>query len=83
MVQRSVCAATKAENRGTKSRDYVVIAQAACPAILVECGFLTHAAEARRLNDVGHQEKLARGIAAGVKAFLQSRPAKPVVLAAK
>ena len=83
MVQRSVCAETKAENRGAKIRDYVVIAQSVCPAVLVECGFLTHAAEARRLKDAGHQEKLARGIAAGVKAFLQSRPAKPVVLAAK
>lgn len=83
MVQRSVCAETKAENRGAKNRDYVVIARSVCPAVLVECGFLTHAAEARRLKDAGHQEKLARGIATGVKAFLQSRPAKPVVLAAK
>ena len=83
MVQRSVCAETKAEDRGAKNRDYLVIEQAACPAVLVECGFLTQAEEAARLKDAAHQEKIARGIAAGVKAFLRSQPAKPVVLAAK
>ncbi|MBE7495707.1 MAG: N-acetylmuramoyl-L-alanine amidase [Verrucomicrobiaceae bacterium] len=82
-VQKHVCEATRAENRGIKDRGYVVISQAACPAVLVECGFLTNSAEAARLKDATHQEKLAQGIATGVKRFLQSRPAGSVVLAAK
>ena len=83
VVQRSVCAATNAEDRGARNRDYIVIAQAVCPAVLVECGFLTHSAEAGRLKDAAHQEKLARGIATGVKIFLQGRPTKSVVVAEK
>ncbi|MFM2167317.1 MAG: hypothetical protein RIS79_1688 [Verrucomicrobiota bacterium] len=82
-VQRCVCAETQAENRGTKERDYVVIEQAACPAVLVECGFLTNSEESRRLKDAAHQEKLARGIASGVKLFLQAKPAMAAVLAEK
>ncbi|MBL9130599.1 MAG: N-acetylmuramoyl-L-alanine amidase [Verrucomicrobiaceae bacterium] len=82
-VQKCVCAAAPGENRGIKNRDYLVIAQATCPAVLVECGFLTNTTESARLKDAKHQEKLARGIATGVKLFLQSRAAAPVVLASK
>jgi len=78
-VQRCVCAESRAENRGTKARDYAVIQAASCPAVLVECGFLTNPQEARRLKDAAHQQKIARGIAAGVKLFLQARPAAAVV----
>lgn len=82
-VQRCVCEETRAENRGTKDRDYVVIEEATCPAVLVECGFLTNSEEATRLKDVKHQEKIARGIASGVKLFLQAKPAVAAVLAEK
>ncbi len=83
LVQRCACDESQAANRGTKQRDYVVIEEARCPAVLVECGFLTNATEARRLKDKAHQEKLARGIASGVKLFLQSKPAIAAVLAEK
>ena len=36
-----------------------------CPGILVECGFLSNAEEAARLQNSGHQVKLAVAIAAG------------------
>ncbi len=39
---------------------------AACPAILVECGFLSNAAETRLLQEPSHQTKLAVAIAAGL-----------------
>jgi N-acetylmuramoyl-L-alanine amidase len=82
-VQRCVCQETRADNRGIKERDYVVIEEAASPAVLVECGFLTNPEEATRLKDEKHQEKIARGIAAGVKLFLQAKPAVAAVLAEK
>ena len=37
-----------------------------CPAILVECGFLSNAAETEKLTEPDHQKKLAVIIAAGV-----------------
>lgn len=82
-VQRMVCAATGAVNRGTKARGYAVVAQAACPAVLVECGFITSAAESAKLKEEGYRGKVAAGIAQGVVLFLQARPGQaPVVVTA-
>jgi len=83
VVQRCVCAEAKGENRGVKNRDYLVIEQSVCPAVLVECGFLTNITESLRLKDAKHQASLAKGIATGVKLFLQSRPTPPVVATVK
>lgn len=82
VVQRLVCGATKAENRGIKARDYAVVARAACPAVLVECGFITSASESVRLKQAGYRDKVAGGIASGVVLFLQSRATRPGVIAA-
>ncbi len=82
MVQRMVCAVTKAENRGTKARDYAVVARAACPAVLVECGFITSAREVVRLKEAGYRDKVAEGIARGVVLFLQTRVTVTKVVAA-
>jgi N-acetylmuramoyl-L-alanine amidase len=71
VVQRVVCGATRAENRGIKARDYAVVARAACPAVLVECGFITSSGESVRLKQAGYRDKVADGIARGVVLFLQ------------
>ena len=42
-----------------------------CPAILVECGFLSNAQETERLQDANYQKRLAISIAAG---FLSADP---------
>lgn len=73
-VQRMVCTATKAQNRGTKARSYAVVAQAPCPAVLVECGFITSATESARLKRDAYRDQIAAGIARGVALFLQTRP---------
>ncbi len=81
-VQRMVCASTKAQNRGTKARSYAVVSQASCPAVLVECGFITNKAEAARLKRAGYGDKIASGIAQGVVLFLAARPSQPKLVAA-
>ncbi len=73
-VQRSVCAGTKAQNRGTKARSYAVVAQAACPAVLVECGFITSDLESVRLKRESYRDQVAAGISRGVALFLQTQP---------
>lgn len=80
-VQRMICAATKAQNRGTKARSYAVVSQASCPAVLVECGFITNAAEAARLKRPDYGDKVASGIAQGVALFLAARPARAELIA--
>lgn len=82
MVQRLVCSTTKAGNRGTKARDYAVVARAVCPAVLVECGFITSASESVRLKETAYRDRLADGIARGVVLFLQTQPTKAALVAA-
>ena len=78
LVQRHVCLATGAPNRGTKERSYIVVHGATCPAVLVECGFISNPKEAALLRTSAYQEKLARGIANGVAGFLVARHLDPL-----
>ena len=73
IIQRRAIAATKAEDRGIKDSQLIVVMRTPCPAALVECGFLTHTEEARRLNREEYQDKLTKGIADGVVEFLKGR----------
>lgn len=73
LIQRHASLGTQAEDRGIKDSKLVVVVQTPCPAALVECGFLTHGEEVRRLQKKDYQEKLTRGIADGVIEFLKSR----------
>lgn len=77
VIQRIVCKRTGAENRGIKERNYTVIHCTACPSVLVECGFMTDAAEAARLKRADYRERLALGVADGVRAFLCAQSLKP------
>lgn len=73
IIQRRAIAATKADDRGIKDSQLIVVMRTPCPAALVECGFLTHTEEARRLNREEYQDKLTKGIADGVVEFLKGR----------
>ena len=42
-----------------------------CPAVLVECGFLSHPEEERLLQDEAYQRTLAEAVAQGVIAYLE------------
>jgi len=74
-------------DRGLKRARFIVLRDlAACPGLLVECGYLSHKEEARTINDPAHREKLAATISAGIGAFNQrlidlaaarARPATP------
>lgn len=47
-----------------------ILERSQAPAILIECGFLSNAAEAARLADNAYQEKLAFTIYCGITSFL-------------
>ena len=57
--------------RGVRPHDkrLIVLNHHARPAVLVECGFLTNASDAERLNTVAYRERLAAAIAQGIVAF--------------
>ncbi len=70
MIQRRVSAATGAADRGARDSRLYVVLHAACPAVLVECGYLTNEEECGHLKQEAYKEKLAAGIADTVRQYL-------------
>jgi len=70
-VQRGVLAATGAADRGiVKRSDLTGFNWANVPAVLVETGFLTNPGDWQRLHSAAYQQRLAVGLANGVRAFV-------------
>lgn len=44
------------------------------PGILLECGYLNHSSDRAKLQDAGYRTKLAAGIVAGLKAYIEGTP---------
>ncbi|MCX6873981.1 MAG: N-acetylmuramoyl-L-alanine amidase [Verrucomicrobia bacterium] len=59
-------------DRGVKSARYYVIRNTTIPAILVECGFVSNAAERSRMKSAWFRDSLARGIAEGIVRYRNS-----------
>ncbi len=71
-LQKALVARTGAEDRGVKRARFAVLRELNCPGVLLELGFISNAAEERRLGSAAYQEKLARAIAEGVVAYRRS-----------
>jgi N-acetylmuramoyl-L-alanine amidase len=70
-IQRAVVRATGAADRGLVQRgDLTGFNWADVPAVLVETGFLSNPAERRLLQSGAYQQRVARGLLAGVGAFV-------------
>lgn len=65
-VQRMLVNYVKFEDRGVKHGRLYVLRNAVCPAILVECGFLSHPSEGRLLADKNMQDRIASSILSGI-----------------
>ena len=62
------------ENKGRveKANDnYFLIMNVTCPAVIVECGFLSNEDEAKLLSDNAYQDKIAKIIVDGIREYLQ------------
>ena len=71
-VQRAVLAATGARDRGVVRRsDLTGFNWANVPAVLVETGFLSNAKDSQLLHTPSYQQRIARGLANGVAAFVK------------
>ena len=72
-VQRALVRATGARDLGTIERtDLTGFNWANVPAILVETGFLSNARERALLRTPSYQQRIARGLAAGVSVFVST-----------
>ncbi len=75
-LQESLIARLQPERqRAANAGDYYVLRNTALPAALVECGFLSNAAEERKLLDAAYQQRIALAVADGLETWLSLRPA--------
>ena len=72
-VHRRIAPAIHTENRGVKFARYHVIKNASQPAVLVEGGFLTNAAERRRCLTGSYRQALAASIGQGILDYKAAR----------
>lgn len=70
LVQQSLAAKHPGPNRGVKQAGFAVLARAYMPAVLVEVGFGTNAADAAWMNSVAGQREIAVSIADAVWEYL-------------
>lgn len=69
-VQAALVAATGFKDRGVKnSREFYVLRHTLCPALVVECGFMSNAKEGEALFDPRVQDAIAVGIAKPFELF--------------
>lgn len=61
-------------DRGIKRARFAVLNHAPCPAVLVECGFLTNPTDAAQIRADAFRDRLADGIARGILAYKQTFP---------
>ena len=74
LVQRELIRATGARDLGLQRRsDLTGFNWADVPVLLTEVGFLSNPAESRLLHTAGYQQRVARGLTAGVAAYLAKR----------
>jgi N-acetylmuramoyl-L-alanine amidase len=58
-----------AEDRGVKQAPFYVLAGARMPAVLLEVGFVSNAAEGQRLATAAYQERVAQAVVDGIAAW--------------
>jgi N-acetylmuramoyl-L-alanine amidase len=70
-VQEAMVKKTRRLSRGVKQAGFYVLAGAYMPSILVEISFISNVTEEKLLRSSKFQERIARGIADGIKEFLR------------
>ncbi len=70
-VHENVLRTTGQPDRKVRQAGFYVLSKAYMPAILIEVGFISNPAEARRLASPSFQDRIARGIARGILRYIR------------
>ncbi len=65
---------TPLHKRRVEQAGFMVLKSPDIPSILVETGFISNPAEARKLQTAGHQQALVRSMHSGIRQFFQENP---------
>jgi len=76
LVHKSLLNRTKAPDRGLKHARFEVLKLAPCPALLVECGFVSCPAEEKRLMSSQYLDTIAEGLHDGILNAIRELTAK-------
>lgn len=68
-LHRHLLAKLKTQDRGYKRARFAVLRLVDCPAVLVEAGYLSNDAEARRIADPAFRGDIAEAIVAGIQSY--------------
>lgn len=71
-VQKNLIRSTGAPDRGVRRARFQVLREAACPAILIEAGFLSNTAEEQKIRTPAYRDLLAKAIADGILHYKRS-----------
>ncbi len=69
-VHRALVAKVASTDRGVRRSRFLVLKEAPCPAVLVECGFVSNRREEERLLTATYRESLALGLSRGTLNYL-------------
>ena len=69
-LHRELLDRLKAPDRGKKLMHLAVLRPLKCPGVLVECGFLTSEAEARRIATPAYRQQIAEALHAGIRGYV-------------
>ena len=72
-IQFCMTDAMLTEDRGVKTADFQVLRETICPAVLVECGFLSNPLDREMLTDSLEQWRMGAAIAVAVEDFQKIR----------
>lgn len=70
-ILKSLLRTVRPSNRGNRRDTFTVLDNTSVPAVIVETGFMSNAAESRKLKNPAYQKKLADGIAKGIVRYFK------------
>jgi N-acetylmuramoyl-L-alanine amidase len=68
-IQKSLVRNLAAEDRGVRRARFAVLRDATMPAILVECGYMTHPYEGSKIYSDAYRHQMAQAIVKGILAY--------------
>ena len=73
-VSKQLSKVAKMHTKTVKQKELAVLKSADMPSILVETGFISNAAEEKKLSNSGHQRRLANAVLAGIRSYYYTNP---------
>ena len=80
-VHKNLATVGRMHSRRVQQAGFAVLKSPDVPSILVETAFITNPTEENNLRDPRHQEKVARAIMQGVRAYFADKPPPGTLLA--